>query len=397
MNDPYAAYGLRRVINCAGPLTVLGAAQVDREVIAAAEAVLAGAVVMSELQAAASEAIATTLGAEAGCVTGCVAAGIAVAVAACMTGTDVAQIERIPDTSGMKNEVVLLKGHDCSFGASTSQMIRLAGARPVEVGTATYSAAYQLRAAITERTAAALYVVSHHTVPFGMLDLASFCAICRERGVPVIVDGAAQRNQADFLAAGADLTLVSAQKFLGGLTAGIIAGRADLVAACDLQRRGIGRPMKVGKEGIAGVIAALQRWRARDHDGIRRAEIGRLDAAAAMLSAVPGLSVQRRTDSLDPSVDRLVVRVQPDRAGLTAHTLAGELAQDDPAVYVRNFNVDEGYVELDASCVGDDEIRVACDRIAGLVNAARSGGVHPGRWMLYQDGSVGPAPARAAD
>ena len=88
---------------------------------------------------------------------------------------------------------------------------------------------------------------------------------------------------------GADLAIYSAHKFLGGPTAGIIAGRKDLVRACFLQNMGIGRGMKVGKEGVAGAIAALDAWERRDHAGIRAAEKSHLDLWVERFSKLPGI------------------------------------------------------------------------------------------------------------
>ena len=105
-----------------------------------------------------------------------------------------------------------------------------------------------------------------------MIGLAEFCAVCHARGVPVIVDAASEYDLKGFLSRGADIALYSGHKFLGGPTSGIVAGRKDLVRAAYLQNRGIGRGMKVGKESIAGVMAALEAWERRDHAGIRARE-----------------------------------------------------------------------------------------------------------------------------
>src|SRR5438128_10892299 len=211
MAEPLSSLGLRKVINASGTMTALGASAVSPEVIAAAASILPHFVVMTELQAAASRSIADATGAEAGCVTACVAAGITLGVAACMTGIEMARIEQLPDTRGMKNEVLLQKGHNVNFGASVSQMIALSGARVLEVGNATSCGAYQLRGAIGPQTAAAVYVVSHHTVQSGLIDLSTFCATCHDAGVPVIVDAASEYNLRGFLSQGADLVLQRTQ------------------------------------------------------------------------------------------------------------------------------------------------------------------------------------------
>ena len=96
---------------------------------------------------------------------------------------------------------------------------------------------------------------------------------------------------------GADLAVYSGHKFLGGPTSGIVAGRKDLVRACYLQNRGIGRGMKVGKETILGVSAALKAWKTRDHAGIRAREQAALDAWVAALAEKPGVTATHRPRS----------------------------------------------------------------------------------------------------
>src|SRR6202007_31539 len=106
--------------------------------------------------------------------------------------------------------------------------------------------------------------------------LKQFAAICRAKGVPVIVDAASEYDLKGFLQQGGDIVIFSGHKFLGGPTTGIVAGRKDLVRAAYLQNRGIGRGMKVGKESIAGTIAALEAWGKRDHKAVRARETGYL-------------------------------------------------------------------------------------------------------------------------
>ena len=370
MAEPLSSLGLRKVINASGTMTALGASAVSPEVIAAAASILPHFVVMTELQAAASRSIADATGAEAGCVTACVAAGITLGVAACMTGIEMARIEQLPDTRGMKNEVLLQKGHNVNFGASVSQMIALSGARVLEVGNATSCGAYQLRGAIGPQTAAAVYVVSHHTVQSGLIDLSTFCATCHDAGVPVIVDAASEYNLRGFLSQGADLVLYSAHKFLGGLTAGVIAGRRDLVRACYLQERGIGRATKVGKEGIIGLIAALTRWHTLDHAAIQREETRRVDLAVGRLRGLSGLQVTLEPDPTGNPINRVKVNVVPEQAGVTAFQLARRLGEGDPAIVVRDHHVDRDYILLDPCNLSDEEMEQVCARIVDVVGTA---------------------------
>ena len=130
--------------------------------------------------------------------------------------------------------------------------------------------------------------MSHRVVQRGMIKLAQFAAVARAKSVPVIVDAASEYDLRGFLVAGADLALYSSHKFLGGPTGGIVAGRKALVRAAYLQNGGIGRGMKVGEEGIAGTIAALQAWERRDHAAIRAAETRALALWLQMLAGRRG-------------------------------------------------------------------------------------------------------------
>src|SRR5438132_711735 len=183
-DDVMSELGLTPLINISGTETVFGASPVSPEVVRAVAGILPQSVEMAELQRAASRAIAAATGAEAGCVTNCTAASIAIATAACMTGLDLGAIEQLPDTTGLRNEVVIAKGHIVNYGSLISGDIRLTGARVVEFGAALETGLYQLHAALGPSTAAAVYVVSHHAAPTGMIPLPAFVAACHGAGVP---------------------------------------------------------------------------------------------------------------------------------------------------------------------------------------------------------------------
>lgn len=368
--DIRARLGLRPVINVSGTMTALGACIATPEVVAAVGAVLGEFVEIDDLQRKASAVIARLCQAEAGFVTACCSAGITLGVAAAMTGADLAAIERLPDASGLKDEVVILAGHMVSYGAPVEQAIRLAGARVVPVGQATSSHAWQLAGAINERTAAAVYVVSHHTVQYGMLPLAEFAQIAHARGVPVIVDAASEYDLTGFLAAGADLALYSAHKFLGGPTAGIVAGRRELVRAAFLQNLGIGRGMKVGKEGVAGTIAALEAWERRDHAAVRARETEALQLWCDTLQGRPGVTCAIVPDPTQNPLDRLQVALEPAAAHITAWDLADALAAGARPLIVRDHEIEHGYFLMDPCNLHPGEDAIVAARLAEELDRA---------------------------
>lgn len=364
--------GLRPIINVSGTMTALGASIVVPEAVRAVADILPEFVEINDLQRKASAVVARATGAEAGVVTACASAGITLSVAGCMTGADLGRIEQLPDATGMKNEVVIQLGHMVGYGAPVEQAIRLAGATIVPVGQATEVRPYQLAHRLGERTAAAVYVVSHHCVSYGQLPLHQFAEICHARGVPVLADIASEYDLRGFLAAGADVAIYSAHKFLGGLTAGIVAGPKPLIRAVFLQNFGIGRGMKVGKEGMVGTIAALEAWAKRDHAAVRTTETGYLKLWRERFSGWPGVTVTLEPDPTNNPLDRLKVAVDPAAARTTAWELADAIAAGDPPVIVRDHEVEHGYFYLDACNLHPGEATIVADRmVQELENAQR--------------------------
>ena len=213
--------GLRPIINASGTMTVLGASIMVPEAIAAMTAIAGEFVEMQHLHQLASEAVASATGAEAGFITASCASAITLAVAATLTGDRLLAIERLPDTTGLKREVLVQLGHMVGYGASLEQTIAMTGARVVPVGTVSMARDYQLDQAITQNTACAVFVVSHMTVQYAMLSLEQVCRICHDKGVPVIVDAG--------VGTASDATIAMELGVDGVLMNSAIAGASDPV------------------------------------------------------------------------------------------------------------------------------------------------------------------------
>lgn len=362
--------GLRPIINVSGTMTTLGASIIVPEAIAAMAEIASQWVEMDDLQRAASTVIARLTGGEAGFITACCASGITMAIAGAMTGTNLLAIERLPDdTEGLKSEVVIQLGHIVNYGAPIDQSVRVAGAKVVPAGTVSVTQDYHVREAINERTAAGLYVVAHHTVQYGMLSLEEFCEICHAKGVPVIVDAASEYDLRSFLARGADIVVYSGHKFLSGPTSGIVTGRKDLVRTAYLQNRGVARAMKVGKESIAGTMAALEAWERRDHAGIRRREEAALNLWQDALQGLPGIVARIIPDPTANPLDRLQIFVAPE-SRFTAAGLASALAAGSPPIIVRNHEVERGHFFLDPCNLHPGEAEIVGERLRAVLSAA---------------------------
>jgi L-seryl-tRNA(Ser) seleniumtransferase len=342
-------YGFKRALNAIGMPTILGANTASPQVRQAVDDILQINVEIDELQAAACRVIARATGAEAGCVTSSCSAGLAIAAAAAMSGPDLARIGRLPDSEGMPNEVALMLAHDVNFGAPVSQMIRLSGARVAHLGTASHCGEFHVRGALHEKTAALFYVDSGVVNPAGDFPTLEQCvALARPKGVPVVVDAAARADVRPFLAAGADLVILSAHKQMGAPTSGMICGRLDLVRACYLQNYGIGRAMKVGKEGIAGCMAAVEAWYSRDVEQQQRNWRKRAAILGEKAPCREGPDAHTAICSL------------PESVRLSAQAVANRLREGDPPVWVRHADDQRRELLLDLRVMSEaDAGRIA--------------------------------------
>ncbi|MBM3810022.1 MAG: aminotransferase class V-fold PLP-dependent enzyme [Acidimicrobiia bacterium] len=390
----YDKYGVRTIINAKGNVTRLSGGFLDAEVSAAMAEAATYCVDVAELQAGASAVIAKLTGAEAGIVTSGAAAGLLVGTAACITGLDPGKMARLPDTGGMKNEVVMVRSQRNFY----DHAVRTAGARLVEVGLPDRFAGagvrdaepWEIADAINERTAAVFYVAGGNARP----PLADVARAAHSAGVPVLVDAAAQlppaSNLRRFIQEGADLVAFSGGKAIGGPQgSGILAGKRDLVMSALLQQldldilweewappaslidkdrlrgtpqHGVGRPCKVGKETVIGLLVALEKFAAEnDH-----ARTQRLQAIIQSLqAALTGVDHARivPTGGANP---KLELHLTPD-APRTAMQLAIELARGNPSVHVDTSRAHAGILSLSAWCLRDGDPENIAARIKPLL------------------------------
>ncbi|MDA0365628.1 MAG: SelA-like pyridoxal phosphate-dependent enzyme [Chloroflexi bacterium] len=358
----YERFGVPTVINAAGKLTALGGTGQD-DAVATAQADAARAHVdLALLRERAGALIAERCGAEAAMVTTGAAAGIALTVAACIAGADPERVQHLPDPDGWPNAVLLQAGHWVHFGAPVEQMIRLGGGRPVSFGSDDEVTDGDLTAALAAgETAAVMFVQSHHAKQERRLPLERCIALAHAQDVPVIVDAAAEEDLRRYVAIGADLVTYSGGKAFGGPTSGFVVGRSELIAACEAQGRGIGRPMKVGKEQIAGLLVALERYEQRDGtaEDERR---GRVNAAITeALTGISGVYVTLRADEAGRPIER--VAVSAVNGAFDVHALVRFLEAGDPSVRTRNHHLPEGIVLFDPREVTESQAEQIAARL----------------------------------
>ena len=342
--NPYEALGLRTVINADGMKTRLGGSLMSPEVLEAMRLAGGSYVDLMDLYRAAGRRIAQLIASpaieDAAVVCGA-AAGLAVATAAVVAGTDSARIRALPhlDWSGARTEVVIQKTHVTGY----AQGFRNAGPRLVEIGGSEGATPDEFAAAIGDRTAAVTFCGGE---PPGnarfptRTSLAELVSISHARNVPVIVDAAAELPPAEnlrrFSELGADLVVFSGGKGLRGPQAsGLVLGSHALVDACRLNQNpnaSVGRPMKVGKEEIMGLLKAVELYVARDHEAdLRTWETYAQTVLDALhrVGNLEGIRVERFSYRTIPQVS---VIVDAERAGFSAADLATRLRDGEPSI-----------------------------------------------------------------
>ena len=294
----YERLGVRRVINADTTLTRLGGSLMPPDVIAAMNDAAGSFVDMHELQTVVGRRLAELTRNEAAYVSTGAAAGLVLATLATMTGGDLPTIARLIETGeAPRDEVIVHRVHRIPYDPA----IRLAGARLVEIGNRLQTFPWELEAAITPRTAMVFYAAGVHLAP-GALPLAQTIGIAHARGVPVIVDAAAQLPPTENLwrftrGLGADAAVFSGGKDLHGPQAsGLIVGTEAMIAAIAVNgtpHQRLARPMKVGKEEMAGLLAAVERYVAEDW----REQAQRYEATVEHwiehVNQLPGLRAER--------------------------------------------------------------------------------------------------------
>jgi D-glucosaminate-6-phosphate ammonia-lyase len=348
----YDELGVRRVINAATTLTVVGGSLMPAEVLDAMREAAGSFVDMHELGAAAGARIASLTRNEAAYVTSSCAAAMTLGTLAAITGGDPTAIARMPGGAGLPTEVVIHAVHRIP----EDRGIELAGGRIVEIGTADGTTEAELESALTARTALVVWVAGSH-LPKGALDLETTVRLAHARGVPVLVDAAAQLPPVSNLwrltvEMGADAVAFSGGKGLRGPQAsGLLLGRTAFIEAARANGSPyarLARPMKVGKEEIAGLVRAVELYVATDHEAQAREWSATVDGWVRDLGGIPGIRAERHeTNEAGQPVPRIRVSVDEAGAGVSAEQLRRRLWNADPRVLVLPDGADAFFMTPD--------------------------------------------------
>ena len=363
----YEALGARPVINAAGAFTLLGGSELSPAVRAAMDAANYRYADMQSLLDSSGRHVAEMLGAEAAYVTAGAAASLALSVAACLTRNHRDYIERLPDTSGIPDEILVQKSSRQKY----DRCLTVPGARIVEAGDSSGLTPRQLDEAIGPNTVAVHYLAPG-SAP-GTPQIEPVIEVAHAHGLPVIVDAAGQTYPVDnlrrYARLGADLVCYAGKYFDAPQSTGLIAGRADLVELAALngfvgfETSGLysfGRPMKVDRQEIFGCVVALREWLEMDHEARFQRYGERIDLLLTALRDLPGVEAYRisQRETPHPTI-RDGVRIVLDSAG-SAERVVAALKQGEPCIWTRN---DGSAINLSVAYLHDGDVEVVARRL----------------------------------
>jgi L-seryl-tRNA(Ser) seleniumtransferase len=328
--DYFAGLGVKPFINAAGTYTMLTASLMPPEVMEAMTYASRRFYRLGEVQDAVGKRIAELLGAEAAMVTSGAAGALTIGTAACLTGDDQKKISQLPDLTGMKSEVLIQKAHRYGY----DHAVRATGIRMVEVETAA-----ELEKAASERTAMMLFF--NDADPRGQIHAAEWVGLGKKLGIPTFNDASADvppvENLSKYVKMGFDLVTYSGGKGLcGPQSAGLLAGRKDLIAAARLNTSpysdSIARGMKVNKEEMLGMLVALELYMKRDHAAERREWDRRVNVIASAAKKFPSVTTEATLPPIANHTPHLFIRWDDAKLKIGPREVLNRLRAGTPCI-----------------------------------------------------------------
>jgi len=394
----YQSIGVEPVINCRGTFTIIGASVELPEVRAAMEYAAQYFVQIDELAEGVGRRLAELTGAEWGMVSAGCAAGLKHVTAACLAGGNPEKLIRIPDLTGFdKTEVVIPRSSRSVY----DHAVRNTGVKIVVVDTAE-----ELADALSPRTAM-IYLTAGGPSVSGPLSLENVAKLAQPRGIPILVDAAAENLTIPnvHLQRGATVVAYSGGKAIRGpQCSGLLLGRKDILMSAwqaSSPHHGPGRDNKVGREETLGLLAAVEAWIKRDHDAEWKKWLGYLDTISRRVSAIEGIETAvREPAGLSNHSPTLVVSWDPAKLHITGEEIAEELARTKPRIALaggefRNRREPENgngktSISITAWMMQPGDDKIVADRIHEVLSIKRSPRPEPaapemnlsGRWDI---------------
>ena len=376
--DPAGVYeelGARPVINAIGSLTLLGGSTPPAEVKRAMEAAESAYIPMNELGDRAGEYIARMVDVPAAYVTSGAGSALTLVTAALMAGDDDGKIEQLPDTTGMKNEILIQRRRRYWY----DRCLELAGAKLVEFGSEDGTTAEDLERAIGPKTVAVHCFVQEEIPDERALSFEETLRVANDAGVPVTVDAAGQvyplENIGKYVRMGAAFQCV-ATKYIGApQSTGLALGSEDMIRKLTLQSfasyegrrvRGVGRPQKLDRQEIVGAAAAVKRWMTLNHEDRLAGAEAKSHAIMAALDGIPGVEASFIENVVGHNAFGVRLRVDPSVTGVTHAGIVTRLKEGDPPIWAR-VREGESFIDLHVFGLAEGQDRIVGERVAALL------------------------------
>ncbi len=364
--DFVAELGVRPILNASGTYTKLTGSLMPPEVTEAWRQAAQHFFRLDEFHDAVGERIASLVGAQAAMVSAGAASALTLGTAACMTGDCEERIQRLPETSGMPNQVIIQKSHRFNY----DHAVRNCGIRFVEVDTPE-----QLKAAVNPRSVMMLFF--NAADPPGQILAADFVRLGRENGLPTFIDCAGDvppvENLSRFLKLGFDLVTFSGGKSIRGpQSTGLLLGRKDLIEAARLNTipnsDSIGRGMKVNQEEMLALLVALELYLERDHEKDWQLWEEGIQFIAEKLEAISGVETETYVPEIANHTPHLRIRWDQEQIRIGPQEAITELREGEPSIEVVPEKED---LEVTVWMLQEDEVQLVADRIAEMLESNR--------------------------
>jgi L-seryl-tRNA(Ser) seleniumtransferase len=365
----YETIGVRHVINATGTVTFLGGSLMPPEVVAAWADAAKHFVNLLELHDKVGERIAKLVGVEAALVTTGAAGALLLGTAAAVTRGDGKAVKRLPDTTGLRNEVILQKAHHSCYDNQLTDV----GVKLIDVETPA-----DVRKAVNERTALLFFM--NVAAPDGRIPREEWVKLARRYKVPTLLDAAADvppvERLAEYNRMGFDLVAFSGGKALRGPNdTGLLLGRKDLIEAAKRNTNPhcgtIGRMMKVSKEDMMALLAAVERFVRLDHKAEWREWERRLAVLEKAVKTIPSVECERVVPPIANHVPHLIISWDEKRVRLTREQLTRALAAGDPPVQIgRVTGTGDKGVLISVFMLQEGEDRLVAERLRTILKKA---------------------------
>ena len=372
--DIYNEIGVEKVINCLGNSTVLGGNTASGEVKEAIESASQNYVSMEDLTNKCNDLVAKLIGSESALITPGAAAGLTLATAGAMTGKNKNLIEQIPNTSGMKNEVIIQK----QLRVPYDKAIEVAGAKLIEVGDDEETLVDHVIKAINKNTLAIHYLAGGKTVNSSgdhtkALNIETIIKIAKDYNLYVIVDAAGQVYPTDklteFTKLGADAVAYGA-KYFGALNGtGMVVGKAKIIEAAKLhsfigfefgKMRTIGRSMKMDKEDVIAVYVALKTWLTMNHEERIEKDEKKALKLLKLLNTISNIQLS------EPEISGSTVGIKITfDDNINAFDISEKLASGTPSIWARGS--DSHSLIFRMGTINEKDINTVADKLKEII------------------------------